>query len=53
MDETISGETPDRETDRLSEAIHGDMLGVVRSGEAGLIQGGYPRWLPESGRGPT
>ena len=51
--ETISGETPDSETDRPADAIHGDILGVVRSGEAGLIRGGYPRWLLESGQGPT
>ena len=28
--ETIFGETPDCETDRLSDGIHGDILGVVR-----------------------
>lgn len=40
--ETFSGETPEGETDRLSGAIHADMLGVVCSGEAGLI----PSWIP-------
>lgn len=36
MDETVSCETSQGETDRPSEGIHGDMLGVVRSGAAGL-----------------
>lgn len=40
--ETIFGETPNGETDRPAGAIHGDILGVVRSDGPTLI----PRWTP-------
>ncbi len=40
--ETFSCETPDCETDHLSDGIHDDILGVVRSGEPTLIL----RWTP-------